>query len=430
MKGRAELLEPDAPSTGLAHPISPMAASVLPDILVGSIVVVTFGLSIGWTSHAPGETGLDWQNGSKLVVWCGLILLSVWRWRTLVPYLDQPAGVVLAFLAVLALLSTLWSPVPLYTAACAVGFTAYTVMGGLVARELTVDTVLSTLLWSLFAFVALGFLAIPLFPEGTWSPPSVDENFYRFHGFAVNPNGLGHHAALYMLIAIGCYTRALIGRSLLGFHLAIGSVAVALSGDRTIVFALLAALALVALRYLVLARWIGLALASLAALALFLNAAGLSLGLHDGLGLLSRTGSIDEIMTLTGRTDIWSVAVDRLLERPVLGWGFNGTEDLMTSSMPKGFYGTAVNAHNMYLQLALSLGMVGLFPGILLLALFGSAYFRHPAPYRDLMVGLIFINGLAEADFFATPVLTVFIVVWLLLVKPTDGLSDLPVKEF
>ena len=415
----------------MKHPIgvSNETGSIHRGLLVVLIVVVTLGLSIGWTSHAPGETGLDAQNGIKLAVWLGLLLLAAARWRVLLPYLFQPTGILLTLLASLTLLSAFWSPVPLYTGACAIGFSAYTVMGGMVARELTVDTVLSTLLWSLFAFVVLGFLAMPLFPEWTWAPPSVDENVYRFHGLAVNPNGLGHHAALYMVIAIGCFTRQLMGRFPLGLHLAIGSAAVLLSGDRTIMVALMATLGLVTMRSSILARWVGLGVAGLAVATLMFYAAGQRLGLQDSLGMISRTGSIDEIMTLTGRTDIWAAAFDRFLERPVFGWGFNGTEDVMTGSMPKGFYGTAVNAHNMFLQLALSLGVVGLIPGVMLATVFGYAYFKHPTPYRDLVFGLIFINGFAEADFFATPVLTGFLFFWMLL-SPSQAWPRLPVREF
>jgi hypothetical protein len=58
---------------------------------------------------------------------------------------------------------------------------------------------------------------------------------------------------------------------------------------------------------------------------------------------------------------------------------------------------------------------VGFLPGFSLAVMLGRAYFKNPLPYRDLIAGLIIFNGLAEADIFATPVLTGFVFFWLLL---------------
>ena len=397
--------------------------------MVAVVVVVALGLSLGFTSRVPGEAGLDWQNGTKLLVWSGLVMWGVMRWRLLVPMLFLPAGAILGFISILAALSTFWSPVPLYTAGSTVGFFAYIVLSALAARYLSVDTVLSALLWSLFAFIVVGLLPAFIIPDMAWLPPSVEENVYRLQGLAGNPNSFGHHAALYVVLAMACVTRGLINLKALSLHALIGLSVTLLSGDRTVVLALLLTTGLTAMRHYVWARWIGLGIGFLFAMTLIFYATGMGPSLRETLQMFSRTGSIDEILTFTGRTEIWSAAIDRFLERPIFGWGFNGTEALMTDSMAAGFTGRAVNAHNMYLQLALTLGLAGFLPGFALAVMLARAYYKNPLPFRDLTVGLILFNGLAEADIFATPVLTGFVFFWLLLREHLQKPNLHPTRE-
>ncbi len=54
-------------------------------------------------------------------------------------------------------------------------------------------------------------------------------------------------------------------------------------------------------------------------------------------GGLTRSGSVSELTTLTGRTEIWAVAADLIAQRPLLGWGYNGTEQLIADSVPTTF---------------------------------------------------------------------------------------------
>ena len=60
-------------------------------------------------------------------------------------------------------------------------------------------------------------------------------------------------------------------------------------------------------------------------------------GLDAAFGGLTRSGSASELTTLTGRTEIWSVAADLIGRRPLLGWGYNGTEQLIADSVPTSF---------------------------------------------------------------------------------------------
>lgn len=76
----------------------------------------------------------------------------------------------------------------------------------------------------------------------------------------------------------------------------------------------------------------------------------------------------------TGRDEIWRFLIARFLERPWLGHGFGGFWDIGPSS-PNLLYGTGYvpminQAHNGYLDLLLSLGVVGVLAYLILLASF------------------------------------------------------------
>lgn len=83
--------------------------------------------------------------------------------------------------------------------------------------------------------------------------------------------------------------------------------------------------------------------------------------------------SINEIVqslspgqTFTGRTEIWRFALDRLWERPLFGYGFEGFwgSDFVLFAEPKdyesGISNGMVHGHNGYIDLAIGLGIPGL----------------------------------------------------------------------
>jgi O-antigen ligase len=82
----------------------------------------------------------------------------------------------------------------------------------------------------------------------------------------------------------------------------------------------------------------------------------------DGIG--SMVGALLSDPTFTGREDIWRFTLDKIAERPILGFGFQafwGTGDLVASWSYLGSWGyRASDAHNAYLNIAVMTGVVGL----------------------------------------------------------------------
>jgi exopolysaccharide production protein ExoQ len=66
-------------------------------------------------------------------------------------------------------------------------------------------------------------------------------------------------------------------------------------------------------------------------------------------------------VTLTGRTDIWRIVLDAILERPVFGFGYYAaTANFIKPLLVAAVGSAAVDAHNGYLDIMLGTGTVGL----------------------------------------------------------------------
>ncbi|HEY6254322.1 MAG TPA: O-antigen ligase [Xanthobacteraceae bacterium] len=74
---------------------------------------------------------------------------------------------------------------------------------------------------------------------------------------------------------------------------------------------------------------------------------------------------VEQVMpdpSFTGRTDIWRFALEHLAERPITGYGFSafwGTEPVVYA-MDQTWATAAADAHNAYLNLAVTIGIPGL----------------------------------------------------------------------
>jgi O-antigen ligase len=83
------------------------------------------------------------------------------------------------------------------------------------------------------------------------------------------------------------------------------------------------------------------------------------------------------------------------MQKPFFGWGYYGTEALLMDSVDPKFAYAARHAHNMFLQLLLSVGFLGSLPGLALIVLLISRFVMRPDrtlarlpcsySYRDLV---------------------------------------------
>lgn len=105
--------------------------------------------------------------------------------------------------------------------------------------------------------------------------------------------------------------------------------------------------------------------------ALFLIVSFLLIDPEHALGLMGKD------VTLTGRTGLWPTVIDLLGQRPLLGWGTRAmwqVDDATTKIVDDltGNWGVT-SAHNVFLEIAVELGMLGLFAILLIV---GIAFWR------------------------------------------------------
>lgn len=400
------------------------------------LVLVAFGLTISFRVREYGDTGIDLQNGIKLLVWLVIPLIALFHLRRIRPLLREPAILLGLGFALVALSSSFWSPAPLYTGASAFGLLSYLLLACLVTVHLQEEALIRILL---FAFVAIAVLALAsavLLSERAWlasmhyvAPP-------RLQGLSGHPNVLGEQMAVLITLAAIARRQRLINRGVFFLCLVLGMVVLEATNSRTMLAAVLFAWVVVALRQRGLLALAFAALAGSASVILLAWASGYNPVPEALLVSFSRSGNTSELTTLTGRTELWQVAFELIRERPLLGWGYNGTEALFVSSVGRAFYGDPVNAHNMYLQAVVSLGLLGCLPLAFLLALLVKRMLVNPDPARDQFLLLVMIIGLAEVAIAATPVaLTLVFFIFVVreasrLPKPSPLSIELPGHGF
>jgi O-antigen ligase len=172
----------------------------------------------------------------------------------------------------------------------------------------------------------------------------------------------------------------------------------------------------------------------------------IALSLLVGLNLVS-VGSIyiapiravvDAILpdpTFTGRTDIWKFAVDHVLQRPITGYGFAtfwNTEQVVYGMAGATWANTASQAHNGYLDLALTIGIPGsvlMTLWLIVLPLFD--YYRAPEEPANAALKMLFLRicVFAAIESCFETLFTQVGTLWLVLITAAFGLRFLSVSR-
>jgi len=260
---------------------------------------------------------------------------------------QKAAATAVAGYALVAVVSTAWSVEPAATAWRAGVYAGLALLAWVVAQLDAGDTA-ATLLGVTGAAVATSVLLVVLRPD-----LGVDENG-DWQGVYTNRNSLAPLAALGVLVGV----RYLVmsgrwGRVGGGGLVAACLVVLVGAGSRTAWIALLVAAATASaplLHHSIRGRWgRGPAAAALAGTALVAAAASL--------GALA---ALWDTTTFSQRRAIWSLVWDRVVQRPVSGYGFYAfwdvTDLLDHALLRRG------SAHNSLMEVALGLGLLGTLP--------------------------------------------------------------------
>lgn len=358
------------------------------------LALIVFVTDAQFRARGAGEIGADWQNMMKFALWAGAGVIGFAR----MPPLGRAFGRLgpaccLAFI-VAAVVSTIYSPAPGYTLGCALALLCFLVFAYALLDRLSEAEILWTIVASLTAFLLIGWVVYYENPTLGTSKFWVDDIIeLRMCGIAGQANNLAAACAKFLGALFLLWWSGRIRLLVLAPLSALGLITLAASEGRTAMLAIMAAVAVV-----ILARSLWLAAAAvLGGVGAILAVTVLSLRFDMITDRLSRSGDPNEVFTLTGRLDIWHVVWTRIAQKPLLGWGYNASKVVLGQF--EGFnYGLMVDtAHNMFLQLLLSIGFVGTLPVIVvLLSLIWNVVVR-PYPFRDFFLTVIVVTGISDA---------------------------------
>ena len=332
-----------------------------------------------------------------VIIYSAVAILAVAEFRRTVGILWRNPALV-ALLA-LACLSSLWSDSPDLVFRRTLGMGGATLFGVVLASRYSFDEQLKVLRWA-FRIAAAGTLAVIMASPSRAHMPDGDMGI---RGVFTHKNGLGAAMALAFLVEWYLRDASLSAKALKWLSLSAFAGLLVISNSMTSAVTLVATLGGVwMIRALCVRRGVPLSAVAVFAAIAVLAVTAIGIGPGDLMGVVGRSPDI------TGRTELWSGVVDAIQQKPLLGYGFSGFWRGATAgsdAIAGQLQWAPMYSHNGYLEISLSLGLVGLSLAILLLAVgFKRAWAAcssgdSPLDYWPLaLLMFIAIHNLAECS--------------------------------
>jgi O-antigen ligase len=264
-----------------------------------------------------------------------------------------------------ALLTVLWTPLPAVSIGQAGGIASLLVLAclvGLVAQDKAgLETILKSVSWSLLAFSLFVLTVHVLAPNYS----GLDRRML-VHGSdgVIHPTAAGANSSLGLLLAACCYfiTRYRWAMSLALASVAINGAVLFYASSRT-------ALGMAVLTVPIVFFWysgnvtralvvLGVGLLAIATL-LFDPGFGLVTDSDSaGVKYITRGQSGEQLKGMSGRYEMWSKIWNEYRKSPIIGHGYFVTSE--TGAVEVWYMKANHTAHNIYLQVAVSTGVIGL----------------------------------------------------------------------
>jgi exopolysaccharide production protein ExoQ len=270
-------------------------------------------------------------------------------------------------------------------------------------KRIGAETMLGAIFFGIGVYVIGSWIAYLYIPEIGLHHEDLGEgiNIERMAGLS-HPNTTGQYCGLFLGFTYITYRRWRWSSNTVLLLAVAGVALLALAGmveaiSRSSVLALVAAFTFAHRDQLL--RFTGpvlpLVAATLLSVVVFIGAVlphgVFSLG--ERASVLTKTGDIEELQSMTGRTQIWAFAVEQLAKRPFLGYGPATSKIILVDYM---YY-----THNLWLNVAFS---CGIFAAILLIFFTGillGNMLRHREPLSEFFISFLLVVGLVENVAFA-----------------------------
>jgi O-antigen ligase len=347
------------------------------------------------------DKDVDFQVIVKIAVWAtvaGVALLHARRWLEgmLTPF-NLPCVLFLIWLFVTALVS----PNPIYTLVSASTVFACVIFSAYIFSLFEPEEIFATIVLAIVAFCAISIVVYFAIPEfGRYVYWVNEEKFVspRLAGIAGSANNMALIAA-FALIAIGIYAR-----DFHRIHWLFAPAAALICGAALVMTNSRTPLAMVVvilfMTYALTWRRIHIALL-LGSAALLAMAILLPVSDQIMLKVVSRSGSADELTSLTGRTEIWYTVLKLVEMRPWTGFGYASSVFVLPEYQNAIGFSTS-HAHNLALQLLLTTGWVGLILFLLTIIGVAARAVLHNNRVMFAMLAFVLLNGITESSGFTT----------------------------
>jgi exopolysaccharide production protein ExoQ len=300
-----------------------------------------------------GDTADGDSRAQVFIVFCYLIVVAIalshFRWTAIALRRN------LAIVAIVALgfVSVFWAQSPDIVLRRAIAVAGATLFGVVVAIRLSFYDQLKLFRWMNRTIACMGVALLAVSPHSAMA--TVGDG-WAIRGIFVHKNHEGAAMALGFLMEWYFQETTATAKLLRRIALVVFFVLLVVSNSATSLVAVIATVIVVScFNFLHVRCRIPLPLI----LAAVLIGVGGVLALQDvALQALGRNSD------LTGRTELWEFAVNMIAKRPLLGYGLSGfwmgaSDETLDTQSQLGW--TPIYAHNGYLEILLSLGIVGLF---------------------------------------------------------------------
>ena len=359
---------------------------------------------------------VDWQIALELGLYA-LVAVAIaastasGRFRRVRP--GAAEALILAY-AALALISTTWSQAPALTLVRAVQLSIISALAILAVRVMSPSRAIWTSCSVLAVYVLCCAVSTPIVGAEATSDP--DGGAYRFAWFAVHPIAVGSLAAIAALAMLSpsLFSRAgahrLLGLPRLLVLILLLTILILTSTRGPLLAFIAGAGMLLMMRMSWPARLTLAGIATAAVLVCAVAGADLRDWLDAAAGrdaFISRAffrgQSVDTLLSLNGRLELWSDLGPVIAANPTVGLGFQASRGVVLETAPWAAY-----AHNALLQAMLDLGVVGALIVIGLVAAGFAAAFRSAInPWlRALIIALMVLltlNSVSTESFAGSP---------------------------
>lgn len=307
---------------------------------------------------SPGDKLTDGNPIWKLVLavsYLGVVAILVPHYREalFIGHRNWP----LVALLLLALVSCIWANMPGLVLQRSVAVFGTTLFGIALAVVLSVEDQLR-LMSRVFRIIAVLSLACCVLTPQYGIMTGADAHG-EWRGIFDQKNGLGSVMALSVLVEWQLPAQTIFSKLLKLSALLASSVLLVFSDSITAIVCVIACFIFVQI-YKVAMRIIRSPLMAIGLAALLVAAPSVALRVADSEGVTAALGRSSD---LTGRTEIWNRVISYILDRPVLGYGYSG---FWYGASPESaaidrVMGTRIMySHNGFLDIVLTLGVVGL----------------------------------------------------------------------